>query len=165
MRRNRVLKKGATYHVTAAINTRRTALKPKKFKQLFLDVVKEAKLIYDFSLKNFVILDNHIQFLIKPLEDESLSKIMQWILSVFAIRYNKKTRSCGHVWMSRFDSHILEKEEDINEKFKYIANRSKYNNITAGEYIFCGIYYILKKIYEVVDEPDNKLLTICKEFS
>ena len=76
---------GAEYHVTARINRGEFALESKEIKEMFLQTVKRAKEKYLFKLKNFVIMDNHIYFLIKPGKDENLSKIMKWILSVLAI--------------------------------------------------------------------------------
>ncbi len=166
MRKNRQLKPDATYHVTAHINTGRVALEPDEFKKLFMQVVKDAKEKHSFSLKNFVIMDNHIHFLIKPLLNSSLSKIMQWILAVFAIRYNKETESSGHVWRSRFWSEIKEDEEAIEAVFKYIAENPVKAEIVkeARDYVYSGVYYILQEIFEIVDKPDDKLMKICNEY-
>jgi len=68
-------------------------LQSDRMKDLFIEVISRAKKKYDFSLDNFVIMGNHFHFLIKPGKKESLSKIMQWILSVFAMAYNRITGS------------------------------------------------------------------------
>ena len=108
MRKPRQLKKGAKYHVSAKINRDEHIFEPDQIKYLFMEIVKRSKKKYKYSLENFVIMNNHIHFLIKPDENESLSKIMQWILSVFAIYYNKIHILKGHVWRSRLIiKHIL----------------------------------------------------------
>ena len=89
MRKPRYLIMGAEYHITAKINRGEFALESKVIKEMFLQTVKRAKEKYSFKLKSFVIMDNHIHLLIKPGKSENLSKIMQWILSVFAKHYNK----------------------------------------------------------------------------
>lgn len=107
MRRPRVLQNGSKYHVSAKINRGEHVFETDEIKALFLDVVKRSKKKYKFSLKNFVIMDNHIHFIIEPLKDECLSKIMQWILSVFAMYYNKIHKLTGHVWQGRIRNAII----------------------------------------------------------
>ena len=94
MRKPRILQEDATYHITAKINRGEHLFESDETKSLFIDVVKRAKMKYKFSIKNFVIMDNHIHFLIEP--KDNLSRIMQWILSVFAVYYNKMYKLTGH---------------------------------------------------------------------
>jgi putative transposase len=89
-------------------------------KQLFLSVVKRAKGKYDFRLENFCIMGNHFHFVIQPLRGASLSAIMQWILSVFAMAYNRIRGLTGHVWGCRFFSRIIESLRDLIDVFDYI---------------------------------------------
>ena len=156
MRKPRVLQIGAKYHVSAKINRGEHIFEPNEIKNLFLEIVKRAKKKYEFSLKNFVVMDNHIHFIIEPLKNESLSKIMQWILFVFAMRYNKIHNITGHVWQNRFWSKIIDGIHQLVDTFKYISkNPVKAEMVTkAEEYEYCGLHYILKGIYDIVDRPD-----------
>ena len=61
-----LLQEGATYHVTAKINRGEHIFESDEIKNLFMDTVKRAKKKYKFSIKNFVIMNNHIHFLIEP---------------------------------------------------------------------------------------------------
>ena len=156
MRKSRVLQDGAKYHVSAKINRGEHIFEPEGIKSLFLEIVQRAKGIYDFSLKNFVIMDNHIHFIIEPLKNESLSKIMQWILSVFAMQYNKIHEITRHVWEGRFWSKIINSIRQLFDTFKYISeNPVKAEMVKkAEEYKYCGLHYIQKGIYDIVDRPD-----------
>ncbi len=89
-------------------------------KDLFLTVVKSAKTKYDFRLENFCIMGNHFHFILQPGVDESLSKIMQWILGVFAMRFNRSLKLTGHVWGERFASSVIENIRQYLEKYFYI---------------------------------------------
>jgi REP element-mobilizing transposase RayT len=84
MRKRRQLRPGAIYHVVARANRQEMIFEPDAFKQIFLAAIIRAKKKYRFSLFNFCIMGNHIHFIIQPGEKADLSKIMQWILSVFA---------------------------------------------------------------------------------
>lgn len=154
MRKPRMLQKGAKYHVCARINKGELIFESDEIKNLFLDIVKRAKKKYNFLLENFVIMNNHIHFIIKPEKDESLSRIMQWILSVFAMYYNgiHKIKQ-AHVWGGRFWSKIIDNIWQFIDTFEYICE----NPVKAGivkevqDYKYGGLYHILKGIFDIVD--------------
>jgi putative transposase len=91
-----------------------------KIKELFLDVLKRAKGKYAFRLENFCIMGNHFHLMIRPEEKTNLSRLMQWIMSVFAMAYNKIHGLVGHVWGSRFYSRIVSGLREFLKMFKYI---------------------------------------------
>ena len=120
MRKPRELKNGARYHVTARANRQEMIFDMDPMKELFLSVVKRAKAKYNFRIENFCIMGNHFHFIIQPLHNESLSAIMQWILSVFAMAFNKLKSFTGHVWGCRFFSRILAGLRELMHAFEYI---------------------------------------------
>jgi putative transposase len=120
MRKPRELLEGARYHVTARANRKEMILDTSAMKELFLSVVKRAKGKYDFRLENFCVMGNHFHFVIQPGRGENLSAIMRWILSVFAITYNKIMCVTGHVWGSRFFSRIIVSLRELVQVFEYI---------------------------------------------
>jgi putative transposase len=120
MRQPRQLLEGARYHVTARANRKEMILDTSSIKELFLSVVKRAKKKYNFRLENFCIMGNHFHFVIQPGRNESLSAIMRWILSVFAMAYNKIKRITGHVWGCRFFSRIIASLRELLHVFEYI---------------------------------------------
>jgi len=107
MRRSREIKKGASYQVTALVNRGENIFESDKVKGLLFDTIIRAKDIYKFSLKNMLIISNQVEFIIKPDDNESLSKIMQWILGVFAASYRRTYNVDGIIWYDRFRSYIV----------------------------------------------------------
>ena len=157
MRKPRILQEGATYHVTAKINRGEHIFEPDEIKSLFIDIVKRAKNKYKFSIKNFVIMGNHLHLLIEPkAEKENLSRIMQWILSVFAMYYNKMHKLVGHIWQGRFWSKIIDNIRQLFDTFNYISeNPVKAEMIkNAFDYKYGGLFHIIKKNYEIIDDPE-----------
>lgn len=73
-------------------------------------------------------MDNHIHLLIYPARGESLSRIMQWILSVFAIRFNRHFNMSGHVWYDRFKSVVVGGLRQFVHAYSYITE----NPVKAG---------------------------------
>jgi REP element-mobilizing transposase RayT len=156
MRRVRKLLPEARYHIIARANRGEMIFLPNEFKDMFLEVVKRAQKKYRFVISNFCIMGNHIHYLLKPLKGENLSRIMQWILSVFAMKYNRHFNYKGHVFYDRFKSVILYNFREYVRAFIYIME----NPVKAGivknpeEYLFSGIYFLKMGWYDFINPPD-----------
>jgi putative transposase len=157
MRKTRAIQKGAKYHVYSRINKNENIMKSDDVKNLFLNTIKRAKKKYNFSIKNFVIMNSYFDFIIQPREDESLSRIMQWILSVFAMNYNKTYKSFDHVWKARFWSKIIDDIKQLFDVFYHISNKPVIFEmaIKAKDYKFGGLYFILQKNFDIVEMPEH----------
>ena len=128
---------------------------------MFMEVVEQANVKFHFDLINFDVMDNHVHLLIKPFgEPELLSKIMQWILSVFAIRFNKKHHKKGHVWYDRFHSSIITTKEYLKAVFDYISQNPVKANLAKDifSYKFSGIHHMMKGDYHLVKKPSKLLM-------
>jgi len=160
MRKRREILDGFSYHITARINRQEFLFESNEVKEMFMDVLRRAKRKHHFLIKNFCIMSNHIHFILKPLQGESLSKIMQWILGVFAQKYNKIFGLSGHVWSDRFKSKIIISFKQYLNTFIYIAN----NPVKAGiveisvDFKYNGISDIQKGYYDIMERPPNKVL-------
>jgi REP element-mobilizing transposase RayT len=157
MRVPRIIKENVFYHVVARANRNEFIFNRNDIKEMFMDVLFKAKKRWAFQIKNFCIMDNHIHLLIKPDRNKNLSRIMQWILSVFAIRYNKKFGFVGHVWYDRFKSTIIESFHEYIRVYEYITNNPVSAKIVkkVQDYLYCGINYKKYGIYGIIDPPDN----------
>lgn len=140
MRKLRVLKENAKYHVIARTNHRELLLDPADIKMMLIKVIQYSAERYDFELENFVIMGNHFHFLIKPGQGESLSKIMKNILQTFAMRYNVRTGSIGHFWSGRFFSWIIPDFWEYIRVFKYIDENPVRARLVRepGQWLFSG---------------------------
>jgi REP element-mobilizing transposase RayT len=155
MRKPRKLQDGARYHVTARANWRELILDHDGIKDLFLNVVLRAKKKYDFRIENFCIMGNHIHFIIQPLNGCNLSKIMQWILSVFAMKWNKIHGTWGHVWGDRFFSQIISTFRGYLEVFRYIDLNPVQADLCkqVHQWHYSGFWHRLKKWNFLTDDP------------
>lgn len=142
------------YHVIARANRGEFIFEQDETKELFLEVLKEAKKRYSFRVKNFCIMGNHVHLLIWPKADENLSKIMQWILSVFAIRFNHLFKLKGHVWYDRFRSVLIDSLRQFVKAFEYISNNPvKAMLVTRPEdYSYNGLRHIRDGDGSIIDQ-------------
>jgi len=165
MRKPRELEESARYHVTARANRKEMILDNGAMKELFLSVVKRAKAKYDFRLGNFCIMGNHFHFVIQPGEGESLSAIMRWILSVFAMAYNKIRGFMGHVWGCRFFSRIIGSLRELLQAFEYIDDNPVKANQVKDRRGWCwgGLWHNRTGCRDVVEMPSAWLLPLVPE--
>jgi putative transposase len=156
-RKCRILRENATYHVVSSINRYEKAFESDTFKELFLSVLTEAKVKFKFEIRNFTIMPDHTHILIHPLGGIfDLPKIMQWIMGVFAKRYNKICNYKGHLWRTRYWSKIIDDIFQFLTVFDYISNNPVKAGIseTSSKYEYGGLYFILRKIFDIVSPPD-----------
>jgi putative transposase len=157
-----MLQEGAAYHVTARINRSEMILSSREDKNLFLAVLRRAKKKFNFQIKNFCLMNNHLHLLIKPGDKESLSRIMQWILSVFAMSWNRKHHLTGHVWGERFFSRIIPGMVGFLRVFMYIDD-NPVNAQIAGrpwEWEFGGLWHHRRGIRDITEAPDPFIVGI-----
>ncbi len=157
MRKIREKQPGAVYHVVAKTNRSEFMLESKLVKQMFLVLLKTALKKYPCQLNHFCIMSNHVHILIEPLDGTDLSQMMQWLLSVFAIRFNRLYGLKGHVWYDRFKSTIVKSLEHFKNSYRYISE----NPVKAGmctspeEYEFSGLHWVdhlLRSVKRVIFE-------------
>jgi len=102
---------------------------------------------------------NHYHLLIRPLGGESLSRIMHWIMGVYAMAYNRINRLKGHFWQGRFYSRIVASLQDFLEVFAYIDE----NPVKAGliwstwAWLFGGLHHHRSSRRDIVDRPEPVL--------
>jgi putative transposase len=166
MRKSRKICPDVPYHVTARANRQEFILESKEIKDMLLIVIKRAKGKFRFSITNFCVMNNHFHFIITPGRGEHLSRIMQWILSVFALQYNRKFGYKGHVWYDRFKSWIINGLRQLLIIFRYIAE----NPVRAGivirpwDYAFNGVTHIRDHDHRVVEDPGQELCLMMPEY-
>ena len=159
MRKARIIEQGATYHVVAKTNRGEFILNSDEMKEMFLSIMERAKRKFDFKIKHFCIMSNHIHLLLEPAPGTSLSKLMQWILSVFAIRFNRRYGLTGHVWYDRFKSTIIRSFKQLINTFQYISDNPVKAGIcqNAKDYAYGGLFELKWKRFRLLDSPDGWL--------
>lgn len=156
MRQPRRIVCNARYHVVARANRGEFILERHGMKELLLATIARAHKKHEFRVENFCVMGNHVHMIVQPLRDSKLSRIMQWILSTFAINFNRIHHLRGHVWYDRFHSTVIETLKQYLQTFDYI----NMNPVKVGlavkptEYPYCGVRHILDGNFSVVDPPD-----------
>ena len=109
---------GLTHHIWSRCRQWKNLLKDKKSKHMFVRIIKDALVKFEFELNAFCILDNHFHFLITTVnEHDTISLIMQYIKMRVARNWNIMNNDFGVFWNERFGSRIIDSkvpEFDLN---------------------------------------------------
>jgi REP element-mobilizing transposase RayT len=119
--RRRVTRIGATYFVSSELNRGEMAFAHDDLRTMLCQVIDEAHKRYKFALWDISIDDSYFTCHIKPEPGQSLSRILQWVKSVVARRWNKVRGMHGHLWGARFYSEILEGEKLVESVVREVA--------------------------------------------
>jgi len=153
MRKRRDLIDGASYHVTSRTNGKTQVFLENLGRKVLLLTIEEAKEKYDFKLHNFCIMTNHFHLLITPVNGTNLSRIVQWIKTNSAKRWNCIFKSKDHLWGERFFSRPI---KDMND-FYFVKEYIDQNPVKSGyvknpqDWKYSGAYYIVNEIEGLVD--------------
>ena len=153
MRKKREFIENVPYHVTSRTNDKVRVFECNVGRKTMLLTLKDAKEKYRFTLHNFCIMPTHIHLLITPASGTSLSRIMQWIKTHSAKRWNSIHGSRDHLWGERFFARPV---RDLYEYY-HVHNYIDQNPVKAGlshtpqYWKASGAYYIANGITGLVD--------------
>jgi putative transposase len=79
---------------------------------------------------------------------------MQWILSVFAMAWNRKHFTSGHIWGERFFSKIIDTVREFVKTFKYVTENPVKAHIAGriNEWEFGGLWHFIIGNREILGE-------------
>lgn len=150
----RDIKLNQTHHVFNRCIDSSNYMKPSHVKAIFLETISMAMDKYDFKLIAYSILDDHIHMLIHTVEDgETISRIIQFIKSVFARKFNKAVNRTGPVWNERFGDSVIEKSDNPSFYLLWLLWYIAYNAVRKKfvadprQYAFCNIRSYLEEDY------------------
>jgi putative transposase len=174
MRKPREIQQNGTYHICARINRQEMIFSSSNhetknsdyIKELFLQVMKEAKTKYSFQCKSFCIMGNHVHLIIQTTDNESISCLMRWILSVFAMRFNRMHNYKGHVWYDRFKSKIISSYIQFLNTFAYIANNPVRARIVSDPFLYqySSLRYYRNRDFSILEVPDDDLMSVYNHY-
>jgi REP element-mobilizing transposase RayT len=111
---------GATYFLTWRIVEGSKPLTPAE-----RDIVAGAVSYFDsnrYQLYAYVVMDDHVHVILRPLKDHQLSKIIQSLKSYTTKQLWESAERRGAVWQKDYFDRIIRSESDLLEKMQYVLN-------------------------------------------
>jgi REP-associated tyrosine transposase len=114
--------------VTSNIKGRQRLFESRVAVRMLLEVMGEVRRDTGFELHAWVVMPDHLHFIIQLRGPSKLGRVMQLIKGRFANRYNKVTGSGGNLWQSRYHARVLRSERALNAAIEYVHA----NPVVAG---------------------------------
>ena len=115
MRKGRVSLPGQVYHVTAITFERQPVCSDLRSARVLISALREAQARSEAATLAFVVMPDHMHWLLQLGEDASLSAVVGAVKAVTAHGLGKR------IWQSGFHDHALRQEEDLAKLARYIV--------------------------------------------
>jgi len=94
----------------------------------FVKLLTLTKQRLDIRLLGFCLMPNHIHLLVRPYEDNDLSRWMHRLLTSHVRRHHKRHGTDGHIWQGRFKAFAIEEDHHYLTVLRYVER----NPLRAG---------------------------------
>ncbi len=132
-RSKRIIAEEVTYHVYSRCRGKQNLLCSKYGKIYFIKAIQMCQEKYNFELIAAEPVGNHIHLIIRTLKDEeSISRIMQYIKARIAESYNTGNNQTGPFWNERFGSTIIEESDNPENYLLWLLWYIGYNPVRKG---------------------------------
>lgn len=115
----RIEYEGAHYHVMSRGNRRQVVFTKAGDYELFLGRLGRFCRQFDVAPLCYCCMANHFHLYIQT-RQANLSRFMHSLLTSFTLASNRRRRSCGHLFQSRFAAHLIESQTYGGEVSRYI---------------------------------------------
>jgi REP element-mobilizing transposase RayT len=147
-RRVRIQYPGATYHIINRGNYRRDVFEGSGAITAFEAALGEACRCFGWGLHAYVVMRNHFHLALTT-TTPNLVDGMHWLLTTFAVRFNRFRSENGHLFQGRYQALLIEDEGALSRVVDYIhLNPVRARRVTAQE---------------VADFPHGSLLALRKD--
>ena len=123
----RIVIPGCLYHVTQRGNYRQNVFYEDQDRAVYLKYIEEYAGKYKLGIYAFCLMDNHVHFIVKPHNLDSLAKTYRVVHQKYSLYLNRRLKEYGHRWQSRFYSCIV-LGSHIPKAVKYVER----NPVRAG---------------------------------
>jgi len=130
MRPPRIKAKGMVYHVTTRCNNREFYIKEHSDFQNYLDILLKAKKKYKLEVYAYNLTNNHVHLLVGTPHNDKLSEFMRYVNGNYAKKYNRNHGKRGRFWEERFNSTIIESDNQFYNCLFYIEGNMLRNGAT-----------------------------------
>jgi REP element-mobilizing transposase RayT len=89
-----------------------------------------------YSLACWCIMPNHVHAIIKPLGENTLSKILHSWKSFTALEANRLIGRRGAFWESEYYDHLIQDEDELEQQIKYILDNPLKAGLAGWEWVW-----------------------------
>ena len=113
---------GYPHHVVQRGNNREKVFLDKEDYKKYLSYLEKYSSKKKAVILAYCLMSNHVHLLIRPSEENSLSKMMQGIALCYTLCFNRKYERSGRLWECRYHSTVIDEEAYLWVVSKYIES-------------------------------------------
>ena len=118
----RIVGTGYPHHVVQRGNNREKVFLDKEDYREYLSYLEKYSSKKKAVILVYCLMSNHVHLLVRPSEENSLSKMMQGIALCYTQYFNRKYKRTGRLWECRYHSTVIDEETYLWAVSKYIEN-------------------------------------------
>ncbi|MEK7752539.1 MAG: transposase, partial [Acidobacteriota bacterium] len=115
----RVQYPGAVYHVTARGNGRQAIFYDDADRERLLERLAESVESYGVRVYLYCLMSNHVHLVLET-PGANLSRFMQSVLTGYTVYYNRRHKTCGHLFQGRYGAKLVGGDEYLLRLSRYV---------------------------------------------
>lgn len=116
------------HHLIQRGNDRQDIFRDQEDFQRFLHWLKEGARQFNVAIHAYVLMSNHFHLLVTPVDEDGLSRMVQWLGRYYVPYFNHKYGRTGTLWQGRYRATIVDSEPYFLACSSYI----ELNPVRAG---------------------------------
>lgn len=121
---------GQPQHVIQRGNNRQDIFRVEDDYRFYLETLKEAAERHDCDIHAYVLMSNHVHFVVTPHQDGSIGKMMQTLGRYYVQYFNRLNNRTGTLWEGRYKSALIDSEHYLLTCMRYVElNRVRAKNL------------------------------------
>ena len=129
LRKCRVSLQNQIYLVTFVTEGRKQHFADFHCARLMVESLKKSMHVKTLA---FVVMPDHVHWLVQLLDETSLSQVLHSVKSISGLRLNLHLKRKGRFWQPGFHDHALRKEEAIKDAARYIIANPRRAGLVAS---------------------------------
>lgn len=121
LRKGRMSLPQQVYHLTISTHERRAVFGDWQHSRPVAHALNDPSLIRDARTLAWVLMPDHLHWLLQLGERAELSRVVQAVKSRSAIAINRLDHRSGPVWAVGYHDHALRRDEDLRVVARYLA--------------------------------------------
>jgi putative transposase len=111
---------GALYHVTARGNERKPIARDDLDRELWLHCLERVVFRCGWVVSAYCLMGNHFHLVVET-PVPNLARGMRELKGVYAQRFNRRHRRCGHLFGGRYHALLVKRESHLLELCRYVV--------------------------------------------
>jgi len=115
---------GQYYHVLNRANRRAVVFHEPADYAAFIGLIAKSQLRLTLPVIAVCLMPNHVHLVVRPLDDATLARWMQWLFTTHARHYHEKYGTSGHVWQGRYKHCPVQNDHYLITLIRYVERNA-----------------------------------------